>query len=46
MTQAESNSGVDNKQQKENLNKYRAIRARNLHKMMPIPVCTFARDAE
>ena len=39
MTQAEDNSGVDNKQQKENLKKYRAIRARNLHKMEPIPVC-------
>jgi NAD+ synthase len=39
MTQAETNSGVDNPQQKENLKKYRAIRARNLHKMEPIPVC-------
>ena len=41
MTQAETNSGVDNKQQKDNLKKYRAIRARNLHKMEPIPVCNF-----
>jgi len=39
MTQAETNSGVDNKQQKDNLKRYRAIRARNLHKMEPIPVC-------
>jgi len=39
MTQAESNSGVDNKQQKDNLKQYRQIRARNLHKMLPIPVC-------
>ena len=39
MTQAETNSGVDNKKEKENLKKYRAIRARNLHKMEPIPVC-------
>ena len=39
MTQAETNSGVDNPQQKQNLKKYRAIRARNLHKMEPIPVC-------
>ena len=41
MTQAETNSGVDNKTQKENLKIYRAIRARNLHKMEPIPVCKF-----
>ena len=46
MTQAENNSGVDNKQQKENLKKYRTIRARNLHKMEPIPVCTFSKDTE
>ena len=39
MTQAETNSGVDNKTEKENLKRYRAIRARNLHKMEPIPVC-------
>ena len=39
MIQAETNSGVDNRQQKDNLKKYRAIRARNLHKMEPIPVC-------
>jgi NAD+ synthase len=46
MTQAESNSGVDSPQEKKNLKRYREIRARNMHKMMPIPVCTFARDAE
>ena len=46
MTQAETNSGVDNMQEKKNLKAYKAIRARNLHKMMPIPVCTFAKDAE
>ena len=39
MTQAETNSGVDNKKEKDNLKKYREIRARNLHKMLPIPVC-------
>jgi NAD+ synthase len=39
MTQAETNSGVDNKTEKDNLKRYRAIRARNLHKMEPIPVC-------
>ena len=39
MTQAETNSGVDNKQQKDNLKRYREIRSRNLHKMEPIPVC-------
>jgi len=39
MQQAESNSGVDNKKEKLNLKKYQAIRARNLHKMEPIPVC-------
>ena len=44
MTQAESNSGVDSTQEKKNLKKYREIRARNLHKMMPIPVCTFPKD--
>jgi len=27
--------------EKDNLKKYRAIRARNLHKMEPIPVCNF-----
>ncbi len=39
MQQAEDNSGVDNSQEKKNLKQYRKIRARNLHKMMPIPVC-------
>jgi NAD+ synthase len=39
MQQDEDNSGVDNPQQKKNLKQYREIRARNLHKMMPIPVC-------
>jgi NAD+ synthase len=39
MQQAESDSGVDNKKEKLNLKKYQAIRARNLHKMEPIPVC-------
>ena len=39
MTQAETNSGVDNQKQKQNLRRYREIRARNLHKMNPIPVC-------
>ena len=46
MVQAESNSGVDSPQEKKNLRRYREIRARNMHKMMPIPVCTFARDTE
>ena len=27
------------REEKENLKKYRAIRARNMHKMLPIPVC-------
>lgn len=39
MTQAETNSGVDDKKQKQNLRRYRDIRAQNLHKMTPIPVC-------
>ena len=39
MTQAETNSGVDNQKEKVNLKRYREIRARNLHKMQPIPVC-------
>ena len=39
MTQAETNSGVDSVQEKKNLKRYREIRARNLHKMEPIPVC-------
>ena len=30
--------------EKDNLKKYRAIRARNLHKMMPIPVCQMPVD--
>ena len=46
MTQAESNSGVDSAQEKKNLKKYREIRARNLHKMEPIPVCKFPKDSE
>ena len=44
MIQAETNSGVDNKKQKENLKAYRAIRARNMHKMVPIPVCKMPVD--
>jgi NAD+ synthase len=44
MTQAETNSGVDNTQEKKNLKAYKAIRARNLHKMMPIPVCQMPVD--
>jgi len=44
MTQAETNSGVDNAQEKKNLKQYREIRARNLHKMMPIPVCQMPVD--
>ena len=30
-----------NRQQKSRLKRYREIRARNMHKMQPIPVCTF-----
>jgi NAD+ synthase len=41
MTQAETNCGVDNAQEKKNLRRYREIRAANLHKMLPIPVCKF-----
>ena len=41
MTQAETNSGVDNAQEKKNLRRYREIRATNLHKMLPIQVCKF-----
>ena len=44
MTQAETNSGVDSVQEKKNLKQYRAIRARNLHKMTPIPVCQMPVD--
>ena len=44
MQQAESNSGVDNKKQKQNLKAYREIRARNMHKMQPIPVCEFPKE--
>ena len=46
MVQAETNSGVDNKTQKENLKKYRDIRSRNLHKMLPIPVCKIPKDTK
>jgi NAD+ synthase len=46
MIQAESNSGVDSPQEKKNLKRYREIRARNMHKMMPIPVCNMPKDAE
>ena len=28
--------------EKKRLKKYRAIRARNLHKMMPVPVCSLS----
>lgn len=31
----------DNKELKKNLRRYQEIRARNMHKMQPIPVCTF-----
>jgi len=41
MTQAETNCGVDSAQEKKNLRRYREIRATNLHKMLPIPVCKF-----
>lgn len=41
MTQAETNAGVDSAQEKKNLRRYREIRAANLHKMLPIPVCKF-----
>lgn len=36
-------TGVEpkNKTEKDNLKKYREIRARNIHKMNPIPVCVF-----
>ena len=44
MHQAETNSGVDNAQEKKRLKAYRAIRARNLHKMEPIPVCKIPVD--
>jgi len=29
------------REEKAQLKRYREIRARNLHKMLPIPVCTF-----
>jgi NAD+ synthase len=41
MTQSETNCGVDSAQEKKNLRRYREIRAANLHKMLPIPVCKF-----
>lgn len=41
MIQDQTNCGVDNAQQKKNLRRYREIRATNLHKMLPIPVCKF-----
>jgi NAD+ synthase len=41
MTQSETNCGVDSAQEKKNLRRYREIRATNLHKMLPIPVCKF-----
>lgn len=44
MHQAETNSGVDSPKEKKNLKAYRAIRARNLHKMEPIPVCKIPVD--
>ena len=31
-----------NKEQAQNLRRYREIRARNMHKMMPIPVCSLS----
>ena len=37
----ESGSQSMTRAEKDNLKKYRAIRARNLHKMEPIPVCKF-----
>jgi NAD+ synthase len=34
------------KQEKANLKRYREIRARNMHKMTPIPVCTFVQGTK
>jgi NAD+ synthase len=34
------------KEERAQLKKYRAIRARNLHKMLPIPVCTMPKDTK
>jgi NAD+ synthase len=41
MIQDQTKCGADNAQQKKNLRRYREIRATNLHKMLPIPVCKF-----
>jgi NAD+ synthase len=41
MIQDQTKCGADTAQQKKNLRRYREIRATNLHKMLPIPVCKF-----
>lgn len=41
MIQFEEDIKPSNLQEKQNLRQYHKIRARNLHKMLPIPVCTF-----
>jgi NAD+ synthase len=41
MSLDESGKKPKTAQEKEDLGEYRAIRARNLHKMLPIPVCKF-----
>jgi NAD+ synthase len=38
MLHDEDESGVSNKQHRDNLKLFREIRARNLHKMQPIPI--------
>jgi NAD+ synthase len=40
----ESGEAPKDKTEKANLKKYQEIRARNLHKMNPIPVCVFPKD--
>jgi NAD+ synthase len=39
MTDDEKNLPSDTREQAQHLKKYRQIRAKNLHKMNPIPVC-------
>ena len=41
MIQDETNASTNSSKEKKNLSKYRKIRAANLHKMLPIPVCKF-----
>ena len=46
MVDDESGSAIIDTDRRQRWHKYRAIRSRNIHKMMPIPVCEMPRDGQ